>query len=217
MNLSAFKMKRSKLWFLIFLVFSVGILSSYVRGFKIEGPSMSPTVLSGDTVYVNMASYDLRLPHLKFVIAQTGNPQRGDLVIYEDPRGYYGLKRIIGLPGDEIRLVNNRIYIDGTPVEQFPRPNEGIDAELSDIDLGDPPVELGEVFAEEKIGVESYIVTFTEGRSDKATYGPVIVPLNSYFILGDHRDNSGDSRFEFQGFVSRKQILGRMFLGKRKY
>lgn len=178
---------------------------------------MSPTVLSGDTVFVNMASYDLRLPHLNYVIARTGHPQRGDLVIYEDPRSFYGLKRIIGLPGDEVWLVNNRIYIDGTSIEQTPKPAQMFTSELSGIDLGDPPVELGEVFAEEELGGTSYIVTFTAGRSDKANYGPVIVPPDSYFILGDHRDNSGDSRFEFQGFVSRKQILGKMFFRERKY
>jgi len=192
-------------------------LPAYIKIYAIAGPSMSPSVLLGDKVVVNMASYDLRLPYLDFDVARISHPERGHLVIYDDPRGFPGLKRIIGLPGDEVEMKDNKVYLNGRIVEQTAKPTSLFDDVLESIDLGSPPVELGEVFAEERLEAKSYTITYTLGRSDKASFGPVTVPDDSYFILGDHRDNSGDSRFAFQGFVSRDQIKGRMILGERKF
>lgn len=192
-----------------FITFSLGVSSAYVRAFTIAAASMSPTFLVGDLIVSNHAAYDLRLPYLDLVLLQTGEPQPGDLIMYFDiPKQVIATKRIIGIPGDAVRMENNILYINGIEAWQRHVP--------LDFFAGVPVRNgLGELVAKETLGSREYLITYTPGKSPVRDFEQVIVPEGKYFILGDHRDNSADSRYI--GLISRNQIKGRVFKGARAF
>ena len=190
-----------------FITFILGVSSAYVRAFTIAAASMSPTFLVGDLIVSNHAAYDLRLPYLDLVLLQTGEPQPGDLIMYFDiPKHVIATKRIIGIPGDAVRMENNILYINGIEARQRDVP--------LDFFAGVPVRNgLGELVVKETLGSREYLITYTPGKSPVRDFEQVIVPEGKYFILGDHRDNSADSRYI--GLISRNQIKGRVFKGAR--
>jgi signal peptidase I len=202
------KLKFSRLFKAIgFGVLSFGVISAYVRAFTIAAPSMSPTFLTGDFIMSNHAAYDLRWPHLDRVMLQTGEPQQGDLIMYFDiPKNVIATKRIIGLPGDVVKMENNVLYVNGIAAQQTQLPRNifaGVAAENG----------LGERVVSETLGSRQYLITYTPGKSPVRDFDEVRVTHDKYFILGDHRDNSADSRYI--GLISRDQIKGRVFQGAR--
>jgi len=164
--------------------------------------SMNPTIVQGDRVFVNKLAYDLKVPFTTWHLAQWSNPKRGDIVVFYSPvDGTRLVKRVIGLPGDKIELANDRLLINGRPSEYEALPAEtGHDV---------PPDHDGaRVYAEEKAsGIPAHPVTILPQRLALRTFGPKTVPPGEYFMMGDNRDNSNDSRF--WGTVERKRIVGR--------
>ena len=190
-----------------FVAVILGVSSAYVRAFTIPFASMSPTFLVGDFILSNHAAYDLRLPYMDKVLLKTGEPQNGDLVIYFDvPKNVIATKRIIGVPGDTVRMENNTLYINGTEVTQYMVPQEL---------FNEVPARngLGQLVAREKLGRSDYLITYTPEKSPVQSFEEVVITEGKYFILGDHRDNSADSRYI--GLISRDQIKGRVFQGAR--
>ena len=167
--------------------------------------SMNPTIVQGDRVFVNKLAYDLKVPFTTWHLAQWSNPKRGDIVVFFSPAdGMRLVKRVIGLPGDKIELVNDRLLINGRPAEYDPLPaNTGCDV---------PPDHDGaRVYAAEKAGgMPSHAVTILPQRLALRSFGPVAVPPGKYFMMDDNRDNSNDSRF--WGTVDRGRIVGRASL-----
>jgi signal peptidase I len=164
--------------------------------------SMNPTIVQGDRVFVNKLAYDLKVPFTTWHLAQWSNPQRGDIVVFFSPvDGTRLVKRVIGLPGDKVELANDRLLINGRPSEYAPLPA----ATGHDV----PPDHDGRrVYAEEKAGgIPAHPVTILPERPAMRTFGPKTVPAGEYFMMGDNRDNSNDSRF--WGTVERKRIVGR--------
>ncbi|WP_333607768.1 signal peptidase I [Arsukibacterium sp.] len=188
-------------------VIIIVVSSAYVRAFSIPFPSMSPTFLIGDVIFSNHAAYDLRLPYMDAVIIKTGEPQNGDVIIYFDiPKNVIATKRIIAIPGDRVRMENNMLFINGTEVTQHPIPQTLFDEV--------PPEHgLGQLVVTEKLGRSEYVITYTPNKSPVHSFQEVTAPEGKYFILGDHRDNSADSRYI--GFISREQIKGRVIKGAR--
>ncbi len=88
-------MKKKLIKVVFFSLLVIGLIPSYVRIFIINGPSMLPTIFLGDRVVANMANYDIRLPYSNYSMVRVSDPQRGDLVFYDDPRGFYGLKELL--------------------------------------------------------------------------------------------------------------------------
>jgi len=154
--------------------------------------SMNPTIVEGDRIFINKLAYDLKIPFTTVHIAQWADPQRGDIVVFYAPDdGLRLVKRVIGLPGDLLELRDERLYINGAALSYAPLPGD----------------ELATVYASELLGEHVHTMQIQPGRHALRSFGPVTVPQDSYFMMGDNRDNSRDSRYF--GFVPRVQIVGR--------
>jgi len=193
-------------WFkpFLFVLVAVGSLRSAVADWNdVPTGSMRPTILEGERIFVNKVAYDLKIPFTSVRLFEWGNPQRGDIVVLYSPAdGKRLVKRVVGLPGDRLALVQGRLLINGAPVQYLPL-DEG-DREQLGLEGAVEPVEK---LVWEQLGQHQHPVTWTPMQPAVRNYGPVEVPAGSYFVMGDNRDNSRDSRWF--GFVDRSRIVGR--------
>lgn len=165
----------------------------------IPSGSMRPTLLEGDVVLVNRVAYDLKLPLTDISLAKTGNPQRGDVVTFTSPKdGIRLIKRIVGLPGDTLEMRDEVLWVNGTPATY--RDGQDISEPLG-AGQSVPGIKLTE-WADNSQRTVQFMPTVRALRD----FGPVVVPADSYFMLGDNRDNSDDSRYI--GFVPRRLLIG---------
>ncbi|MDB6018396.1 MAG: signal peptidase [Pedosphaera sp.] len=163
--------------------------------------SMKPTIIEGDRVFVNKLAYDLKVPFTTWHLAQWDNPKRGEIVVFFSPADDTRLvKRVIGLPGDRIELANNQLFVNGQPAKYEPLASKTI----NEIPLTEQPTHE---FASELLADHPHPVMVTPALSATRTFGPIIVPADQYFMMGDNRDNSFDSRY--YGCVARNRIVGR--------
>ena len=154
--------------------------------------SMMPTILVGDRIFINKLAYDLKVPFTTWHLAQWGDPQRGDIIIFPSPAdGIRLVKRVVAVPGDSIELRNDQLIINGQPASYDSRQDSG---------------EVALVFNETVSG-KTHSLQIEPRKPALRSFGPVQVPPGRYFVMGDNRDNSFDSRYF--GFVSRESILGR--------
>lgn len=174
------------------------IVRSFIfEPFRIPSDSMMPTLLAGDFIFVSKFSYDLRMPVFGTKLLETGDPVRGDVVVFKlpsDPRVNY-IKRLVGLPGDHVVVVNDQVFINGEQVKTdmggFYNDNGYINAQL----------------AEETLGDVKHQVMYLPGSFPKDF--EAVVPAGQYYFMGDNRDNSQDSRFPQVGFVPEANLVGR--------
>jgi signal peptidase I len=177
------------------------VRSSLADWNDVPSGSMNPTIIEGDRIYVNKLAYDLKFPFTTWHLAQWSNPKRGDIVVFFSPYdGTRLVKRVIGLPGDTIELRNEHLIVNGKPVNYAP-----LSAEIS-VQLPSDEQERS-LFATENLPGHSHAVMAIPEVPAKRTFGPVQVPEGSYFMMGDNRDNSFDSRYF--GFVARDRIVGK--------
>ena len=200
------------------VIVGVFVLRSFLfEPFKIPSGSMVPTLMVGDLILVNKFDYGVRLPVLNKKVIANKDPQRGDVVVFRyppDPRLDY-IKRVVGLPGDEISYQNQKLTLNGQPV---------------------PVKALGEFYDEdslryapqfsEKLGAQDHRILVDPRRSsffgsdsprfpfaENCRYSAegvtCKVPPGHYFVMGDNRDNSQDSRY--WGFVPDENLVGRAF------
>jgi signal peptidase I len=162
---------------------------------------MRPTILEGDRIFVNKLAYDLKVPFTTWHIAEWGNPQRGDIVVFFSPHdGIRLVKRVIGLLGDIIELRNNQLVINGATVVYQPIAEELL--------RYIPATErTGCIFASEQLPGQTHAVGGYPAAPAPRTFAPIVVPQGEYFMMGDNRDDSFDSRF--YGSVKREKIVGR--------
>jgi len=190
--------------------------SFLVEPFKIPSSSMVPTLLVGDFILVNKFTYGIRLPVVNKKIVELGSPQRGDVMVFrypEDPSLDY-IKRVVGLPGDRIEYRNKRVSINGAPV-----PIKQVDDYLSKerMQFSRRYVEtLGkaehEILLEEDMqpmGGPGRAFPFAGNCNYNSGGMACTVPPGHYFMMGDNRDNSSDSRV--WGFVPDENIVGKAF------
>lgn len=186
------------------------VLRSFlIEPFQIPSGSMKPTLEVGDFILVNKFAYGIRLPVLDTKVIEVEDPQRGDVMVFRypsDPNINY-IKRVIGLPGDHIRYTSDkRLFINDKPVaEQL---------------LGEVPGSLGSaVLYKEQLGDVEHLIRKEMTRYRIEPSHEWVVPQGYYFMMGDNRDNSNDSRYwddpqipsNLQGMVPDKNIVGKAF------
>lgn len=177
------------------------IRSSLADWNDVPSGSMKPTILEGDRVYVNKLAYDLKVPFTTWHLLEWGNPQRGDIVVFYSPHdGKRLVKRVIGLPGDIIELRNDNLILNDNPVQY--RPFDG--PSLRDLSASDRASHL---FATEALPGRPHTVAAWPAVPARRDFAPVTVPPGQYFMMGDNRDDSFDSRYF--GPVERRRIVGR--------
>jgi len=158
---------------------------------SISGASMQPTLLDGDKVWVNKLAYDVRIPFTEISLASVGEPKRGDIVIIDSAEaGKRLVKRVVGLPGDTIQLRNNTLMVNGEAASYQ------VISEHSN-----------SMIILEQLPGFTHQAKLSNGYFGARNYGSVKVPEGHYFVLGDNRDNSADSRA--YGFVPREEFIGR--------
>lgn len=184
------------------IVLIVLLLRSFlVEPFRIPSGSMMPTLLIGDFILVNKFTYGIRLPVLNSKIVGLNEPERGDIVVFRYPKqpSVDYIKRVVGLPGDRVAYYNKKIYINGKPVK---RVSLGM---YQGIGEGEG-MTGAEQFIENLGGVEHSILIKNGAPSVEGVY---IVPEGHYFVMGDNRDNSNDSRY--WGTVPEQNLVGKAF------
>jgi signal peptidase I len=162
--------------------------------------SMKPTIFEGDRIVVNKLAYDLKVPFTTWRLVRWGDPIRGDIVVLFSPIDDKRLvKRVIGVPGDTVAIVDDRLLVNHVPVAYSP-PTPGLVN-------GRTPGCAGKLIASERIGGRQHAVMIAQGGHCRPGFAPITVPPDTYFMMGDNRDESFDSRFF--GPVERDRIVGR--------
>ena len=192
-------LKKNRSFLIFLLVFGVFRTALADRN-PIPSESMHPTLLDGDVVLVNRVAYDLKVPLTDISLARLGEPQPGDVVTFTSPTdGTRLIKRLVGVPGDVVELREDRLFINGVAATyQAPTPYQ------------EPRNYAGSTFAvksAETIAGSRREIQFLPQIDARRNFGPVVVPADSYFVLGDNRDDSGDSRYI--GFVPRRLLIGK--------
>jgi signal peptidase I len=163
--------------------------------------SMEPTILEGDRIFVNKLAYDLKVPYTTWHLARWDDPKRGDIVVFFSPEdGKRLVKRVVGLPGDEIAMQRNQLFINGEPLQY-----KALDQEI--IDQLASAQQSQHLFFSELLTDKAHPIMTSRFPYLYSTFRPKIIPEGQYFMMGDNRDNSRDSRFF--GFVERRRIVGR--------
>jgi signal peptidase I len=199
------------------VIVAVFFLRSFIaEPFRIPSGSMIPTLVVGDLILVNKYVYGIRLPIINKKVLDVGQPQRGDVMVFrfpKEPDKDY-IKRVVGLPGDRVEYIGKRLSINGVAIPTTSLP-----------EFLDPERRVISAQFSEKLGNVAHRVLNDQDRP--AAVGPAgmraygdacemlangircTVPVHSYFVMGDNRDNSLDSRF--WGFVPEDNIVGKAF------
>ncbi|UCG88626.1 MAG: signal peptidase I [Gemmatimonadota bacterium] len=168
-----------------------------IQAFRIPSPSMENTLMIGDFLFVNKALYGAEIPLVKKRLPAIREPERFDVIVFESPEtsGMNVVKRVVGIPGDTLAMAENRIYVNGRALYE-PYANRTDPAK----DPEDPRMRAWQ--SDYLIGGDR-----SSYRPTLKNWGPIVVPSDSFFVMGDNRDNSYDSRY--WGFLGRDRIDGK--------
>lgn len=197
---SAIRWLRANRGFLVFLL-CFGLLRTAIADWNpVPSASMRPSILEGDVVLVNRLAYDAKLPLTEISLARLVEPQRGDIVTFAAPAtGVLLIKRLVALPGDTVELRDGRLLSNGEAA-QYSQAEPALET------LG-PGRVLAAIRSTETVAGSSRRIQHLPGLDAAGQFGPLRVPAEHYFMLGDNRDNSADSRVI--GAVPRRLLVGR--------
>jgi signal peptidase I len=177
--------------FVLFIGLMLVFRSAVADWSEVPTGSMKPTILEGDQILVNKMAYDIRIPFTHVSLLKMSDPHRGDIIIFDSKVSDKRLvKRVVGVPGDLVELINNELYINGKKLSY----SDAISTKETTDKL------------ENLLGVEHFIRVNNNG-SPLSSFRSIKVPAGYYLALGDNRDNSADSRVI--GFIPRNEIVGR--------
>jgi signal peptidase I len=163
--------------------------------------SMKPTILVGDRIFVNKLAYDLKIPFTRVRLAEWGLPRRGDLVVFFSPAdGKRLVKRVVALPGERVAMANNHLVVNGERLAYEP-----LDPlVIQELGIKD---RTGRTFRQERLGDRKHPVMLIPSRPSRNEFNETTVPDRHYYVMGDNRDESFDSRWF--GVVPEHLIVGR--------
>lgn len=189
------------------IVLIVLLLRSFlVEPFRIPSGSMMPTLLIGDFILVNKFTYGIRLPVINTKIIEMNEPKRGDVVVFrfpKDPSVDY-IKRVIGLPGDRIAYYDKKLHVNGQVVEQV---SQGVYEGVGEGASMTGTQRIAEKLPASDTGLVEHDILIKAGYP--SVEGVYVVPEEQYFVMGDNRDNSNDSRY--WGTVPEANLVGKAF------
>ncbi|HNU01867.1 MAG TPA: signal peptidase I [Acidobacteriota bacterium] len=199
--------KKRWLWLLVAVIGIGAITPAVVRVYNVAGNSDSPTFLEGERIVVIHAAYDVRLPFTDIVIVAHSQPQRGDVVMFRPPDGDYPVfKRVVGCPGDSVGMRDYRLVVNGTSLRY-----RKIDA------YQDPRWMMGaaadSIVEEETGNGPPHLILRPAEPGPGASFDSCRVAPDNYFVMGDNRGGSRDSRH--YGAIPRGSILGRVLRADR--
>lgn len=190
--------------FIAFLVGMVLFRSAVADWYVVPSSSMYPTLVIGDRVLTDRLAYDVKLPFSDIIVKHNADPVRGDIVTFTSPAdGRRLVKRLIAVPGDVVEMRDERLIINGAPLDY----KQTYKSNKNPIHLSPDYAGTQEVFEENLLGKTHAVIQMPE-RNSIRSFGPTEVPAGQYLMLGDNRDNSGDSRYF--GFVKREAITGQV-------
>lgn len=177
--------------FIIFIALMLVFRSAVADWNDVPTGSMKPTIIEGDRIFVDKLAYDINIPFIGYSIYKLDDPKTNDIIIFNSTQaGKRLVKRVIGVPGDIVSMQNNRLNINGKPVDYLVQSNtDGIKV------------------LTEQISSTGHSIQLTQTQAMQTSFRPVKVPANHYLVLGDNRNHSADSRVI--GFVPRDEIIGR--------
>lgn len=190
------KERAQTLWrenkgFIAFIVLMLIFRSAVADWNDVPSGSMKPTILEGDRLLINKMAYDIRVPFTTQSLVHLDDPVSGEIVIFESKVADKRLvKRVIGVPGDQVAMVDNQVIVNGQPLSYVQISQT---ADTTDYT--------------ETLNGKSHSIRVKNGAHMAANFDSVTVPAGHYLVLGDNRDNSADSRYI--GFVPRTEIIGR--------
>ena len=194
---------RTSLRPMVLIIIAVTAFRSAIADWNdVPTGSMKPTILEGDRIVVNKVAYDLKVPYTSWRVATWDDPGRGEIVVLLSPNdGKRLVKRVIGLPGDAVAMRDNRLIVNDRPITYTRLEPAALANDLAAM--------AGRVLAVEELGQAAHPVMITPGSAAPRTFGTITIPDDCYFVMGDNRDESLDSRYF--GFVPRDHIIGRAF------
>lgn len=196
---------RLQVWLRRSGILSMALLALAVFSFRsavadwndVPTGSMRPTILIGDRIFVNKLAYDLKIPFTDTAVATWGDPARGDVVTCWSPdSGDRLVKRVVGVPGDTLAMRQGRLIVNGRSMPCAPT--------VAPVGESRPGRDF---FTENLMGVE-HAVAYDRGSTRARDFGPLVLGPGQYFLMGDNRDNSADSRYF--GPVERGAICGKV-------
>lgn len=190
------------------------IRSSVIEAFKIPSGSMIPTLLIGDHIFVNKFAYGFKIPFSDLLtgspvyMIQRDPPKRGDIIVFMYPKdeSFYYIKRVVGVPGDKLEIRNKVLFINGEAVRRDPVTGEEADRIFKKLE--DPKYSPSNLdLYTEHLDTADHHILLDKSNFMGENIGPITVPPDSLFVMGDNRDFSNDSRF--WGFVPLRNVKGR--------
>ena len=201
------QLKIARIWrqhvrpLLVMVIVLTSVRSAIADWNTVPTGSMKPTILEGDRIWVNKLAYGLKVPYTTWHVARWDRPARGEVVVFFSPAdGLRLVKRVAGVPGDVVQIVNDQLVINGS-VAKYETLDAGVSSAI------DERQRARHEFALEVLGGERHPVMATPGVRAMRNFGPVTVPAGHYFVLGDNRDQSADSRFI--GMIPQDSVVGR--------